>query len=165
VTVVDITRDTQARTLTITAEYPAPAEQVWQLWADPRLLERWWGPPSFPATVVDHDLRPGGRVTYFMTGPEGERFHGYWVVGDVEPPSSLTFEDGFADDTFAPNPDLPVSSTSVGIETVGSATRMTIRTSFPSQEAMNQLLEMGMEEGMAQALGQTDALLAGAATR
>ena len=49
-----------------------PIARVWALWADPRKLERWWGPPTFPATVLEHDLRPGGKVSYYMTSPEGE---------------------------------------------------------------------------------------------
>ena len=72
-TVTSVHKDPEALTMTITAEFDAPVEQVWQMWADPRQLERWWGPPTYPATVVDHDLTPGGRVTYFMTGPEGDK--------------------------------------------------------------------------------------------
>ena len=37
-------------TLTITAEFNAPVTRVWELWENPRLLERWWGPPTYPAT-------------------------------------------------------------------------------------------------------------------
>jgi uncharacterized protein YndB with AHSA1/START domain len=159
-TVVDVARDRANRTLTLTAEYPATPEHVWQLWADPRLLERWWGPPTHPATVVDHDLRPGGRVTYFMTSPEGERYHGYWMVASVEPPRALAFEDGFADADGTPSDTMPTSQSRVAIEAADAGTtRMTITSVFPSDEAMGQLLEMGMEEGIRLALGQTDELL------
>jgi hypothetical protein len=37
---------------------------------------------------------------------------------------------------------------------------MTIENLFPSTEAMEQVLAMGMEEGMTQAVGQIDAILA-----
>src|SRR5918995_434428 len=50
--------------------------RAWQLWADPRQLERWWGPPGYPATFVDHDLTVGSRATYYMTSPEGEKHSG-----------------------------------------------------------------------------------------
>ncbi|WP_255596428.1 hypothetical protein [Cellulomonas sp. C5510] len=40
----------------------APAERVWRLRADPRQLERWWGPPSRPAAFTEHELVPGGRA-------------------------------------------------------------------------------------------------------
>src|SRR5664280_606556 len=76
-TVISVVPDQQAHTLTLTAQYAAPVEDVWQLWADPRQLERWWGTPTHPATVLDHDLRVGGRVRYVMTGPEGDQHAGW----------------------------------------------------------------------------------------
>jgi uncharacterized protein YndB with AHSA1/START domain len=159
-TVIDVSPDRANRTLTLTAEYPATPEHVWRLWADPRLLERWWGPPSHPATVVEHDLREGGRVTYYMTGPEGARHHGYWTVQKVEAPHALEFEDGFADADGTPNDSLPTSHSSVRIEAADAGTtRMRITAIFPSDEAMDQLLEMGMEEGLRLAVGQVDDLL------
>ncbi len=160
-TVTDLRKDLDAATLTIVAEYPAPVGRVWQLWADPRQLERWWGPPSHPATVTEHDLAAGGTVRYYMTGPEGERYHGGWNVVDAEPPGRLEFEDFFADGDGKENPDLPRSKTVVSITDAGAGTtRMTIETHYSSTEAMQQVLEMGMEEGIRQALAQSDALLA-----
>ena len=103
-------QDLDNRTLTITAEFAAPVERVWQVYADPRQLEKVWGPPTYPATVVDHDLTPGGRMTYFMTSPEGEKFAGYWEITAVDEPHGFAFVDGFADLDFNPNPDLPVST-------------------------------------------------------
>lgn len=156
-----VEKDRENLTLTIIAEFDAPAERVWQLWADPRQLERWWGPPSYPATFVDHDLTSGGTVTYYMTGPEGDQPHGWWRIIEVEAPHRLVFEDGFADERGDPLPDMPTISLRVSLEAVGSGrTRMTIEDRFSSLEAMEQLLEMGMEEGMAQALSQIDDILA-----
>src|SRR5690242_3409993 len=109
-TVISVARDPVALTLTIVAEFQAAAERVWQVWADPRQLERWWGPPSYPATVVDHDLRAGGRVTYSMTGPDGEKHHGWWRLIAVDPLRSLDFEDGFADERGQPNDELPTTT-------------------------------------------------------
>ena len=69
-TVTAVQKDPEALTLTLTAEFDATPERVWELWADPRQLERWWGPPTYPATFTAHDLAPGSRVEYHMTGPE-----------------------------------------------------------------------------------------------
>ena len=63
-TVVDVRKDPQALTMTIDAEFDASPERVWQLWADPRQLERWWGPPTYPATFTTHDLAPGSHVEF-----------------------------------------------------------------------------------------------------
>src|SRR5437588_10188229 len=71
-TVVGVQKDFDSLSLLLIAEFDAPIGRVWQLWADPRQLERWWGPPTHPATVEKHELATGGAVAYYMTGPEGE---------------------------------------------------------------------------------------------
>lgn len=164
-TVTSVVPDQQTHTLTLTAEYAAPVEHVWQLWADPRQLERWWGPPTYPATVLEHDLSVGGRVRYVMTGPEGDKHAGWWHLTAVDAPTGLEFDDGFGDPD-SPPPGMPVSRIRVTISDVGGGvTRMVLVTSFPSPEAMDQMLAMGMQEGLTLAVGQTDDLLAGAARR
>ncbi len=159
-TVTSVRKDPTALTMSIVSEFDAPVERVWQLWEDPRQLERWWGPPTYPATVVDHDLTPGGAVNYFMTGPEGDRAHGWWRVVSVDPPHRLEFEDGFGSSIDDPAPDMPVMTIRVTLgDAAGGATRMTIETAFPSLETMEKIISMGMEEGMASAIGQIDDLL------
>jgi uncharacterized protein YndB with AHSA1/START domain len=159
--VTSIKKDTEQLAMTVTAEYDVAADRAWQLWADPRQLERWWGPPTYPATVEAHDLTPGGNVSYYMTGPEGDQARGYWSVLEVEPPRRLVVEDGFADETGARNPDLPTMVMRVEIADRPGGVTMTIATRFPSLEAMEQVLAMGMEEGLREAMGQIDAILAG----
>ena len=160
-TVTAVHKDPKALTMVLTAEFDASPERVWQLWADPRQLERWWGPPTYPATVDSHDLRPGGRVAYHMTGPEGDQPRGCWDVLETDPPHSLVFRDWFATDDGSPNLDLPATVARVAIEEIGAGrTRMSIDSKFPSTEALEQILAMGMEEGLTQALGQIDAILA-----
>lgn len=165
-TVTDVRKDLEARTMTVTTEFAAPVERVWQLWADPRQLERWWGPPTYPATFTEHDLTPGSTVRYHMTGPEGDQPQGYWRIVEVDAPTRLRFEDGFADEQGRPNPAMPVMAMEVVLtERSGGATRMTIETTFSSTEDMERVLAMGVEEGLREALGQIDALLLEPATR
>src|SRR5919201_6428756 len=156
-TVIAVDRDPVALTLTIVAEFDAPAERVWQVWADPRQLERWWGPPGHPATVVDHDLTDGGRVTYYMTGPDGERLRGWWRIISVDPLRSLEFEDGCADESGRPNDEIPITSIEVRLVETREKTTMTITSRFASIADMEQLLAMGKEEGMSLAVRQIDA--------
>ena len=161
-TVTDIQKDVEALTLTVTAEYDVTADRAWQLWADPRQLERWWGPPTYPATVVDHDLRPGGLVSYYMTGPEGDRPHGGWDVLEVDAPRRLVVRDFFADENGVPLEGMPVGGMRVEIaDRDGGGVVVTVVSTFASQEALEQLLAMGMEEGLREAMGQIDAILAG----
>ena len=65
--VTDVKKDMDNLTLTIVADFAAPVERIWEVYADARQLERVWGPPTHPATFVDHSLTPGSRSTYFMT--------------------------------------------------------------------------------------------------
>ena len=158
--VTSVDKDVDNLTLTLIADFTAPVERVWRLWADPRQLERWWGPPTYPATVEEHDLTPGGEVTYFMTGPEGDKYHGWWRISSVAPPTSLEFTDGFADEDGKPKADMPTTSVRVRLTEHDGGTRMEMRSLFDSREQMEQLVSMGMEEGLQQAVGQIDALLA-----
>ena len=70
-TVTNVHKDPEALTMAITVHLDAPVERAWQLWVDPRQLDRWWGPPGYPATFVDHELTIGSRITYYMTSPRG----------------------------------------------------------------------------------------------
>jgi uncharacterized protein YndB with AHSA1/START domain len=163
VPVTDITKDIDNRRLTITAEFAAPIERVWGLYADPRQLERVWGPPSHPATFVDHSLTVGSRCTYVMTSPEGEKFAGWWRITAVDRPHSFAFDDGFADEDFNDAPGMPVSHNVYTFTSDGGTTRATFVSSYDSAEALQQVLDMGVEEGATQAINQIDDYLGGAA--
>ena len=157
--VTSIDKDFDNLTFTLIADFDAPVERVWRLWSDPRRLERWWGPPTYPATVKEYDLTPGGEVAYFMTGPEGERYHGWWRVISVDPPSSLELVDGFADEHGAPDESLPTTTMRVRLTEHDGGTRMEMHSVFETHEQMAKLVEMGMTEGIRLAVGQMDALL------
>jgi uncharacterized protein YndB with AHSA1/START domain len=162
-TVISSHKDTEALTLTFVAEFDAGVERVWQVWEDPRQLERWWGPPTWPATFERHDFVVGGSSRYFMTGPEGEKARGWWTTTAIEAPHRLEFDDGFADDNGEPDGAMAPIRAVVTIEALGARSRMTTVTTFVSAEQLEQWLGMGMEEGMSLAMGQIDALLADAA--
>jgi uncharacterized protein YndB with AHSA1/START domain len=159
-TVVSVDKDFATLTLTLVAEFDAPVERVWQLWDDPRQLERWWGPPTFPATMEDHDLSPGGRVSYFLTGPEGQTVRGWWQISSANPPRFLEFTDGFAGADGTPIAGSPTSAVQVQLTEHDGRTRMEVRTVFASPEHMEQLERVGAIETFRQAVGQMDAVLA-----
>ncbi len=159
--VTSIDKDLDGHTMTLIADFDAPIERVWELWSDPRKLERWWGPPTYPATFEQHELAPGGEVTYYMTGPDGDKPRGWWRVTTVEQPTRLAFTDGFADEHGNPIDYMPVSSVEMRLTEHDGGTRMQLRSTFESREQMQQLMDMGMAEGLEQSVGQMDALLAG----
>ena len=158
--VTDVRQDLDNLTLTITADFAAPVQRIWQVYADPRQLEKVWGPPTYPATVVDHDLTPGGRTTYFMTGPDGDKHAGYWQITAVDEPTSFSFVDGFADLDFNPDPGLPVSRNVYTFAEHDGGTRATYVNTYATAEGLQKVLDMGMIEGSRGAIGQIDGLLA-----
>ena len=159
-TVTAVRKDPDKLTMTLDAEFDTSLDRVWQLWADPRQLERWWGPPAYLATFTAHELRPGGRMEYRMTGPEGDESRGCWEVLEAEAPSRIVLRDGFAKDDGTPNPDMPLMTMRVTIGEAGTGrTRMSIESIFPDASAMEQVLAMGMEQGLTEAVGQIDAIL------
>jgi uncharacterized protein YndB with AHSA1/START domain len=159
-TVVSTFKNLEALNLTLVAEFDAGIERVWQIWEDPRQLERWWGPPTWPATFEKHEFRTGGKASYYMTGPDGEKAHGWWRFTAVDAPRHLEFDDGFADENGEPTGDLGASHANVTLDAVGDRTRMTVVSTFESEEQFEQMLAMGMEEGLQEAVGQIDAILA-----
>ncbi|MHA7282657.1 SRPBCC family protein [Arthrobacter sp. TMS2-4] len=159
-TVISTEKDTEALSFRLVAEFDAGIERVWRIWADPRQLERWWGPPTWPATFDAYEFALGGRAAYFMRGPDGETSRGWWRITGIDAPHRLTFDDGFADENGDPVPEMGETHATVTLEDLGGRTRMTMATTFESVEQLDQMVAMGMEEGLTLALGQVDALLA-----
>lgn len=158
--VSSVTRDTDALTMTVVAEFPVGVRRLWDAYVDPRQLERFWGPPTWPATFTRHDAAAGGRSAYAMTGPDGSSHGGYWEWLAVEPLKSFEVRDGFATPDGEPNPDLPSMRMEFVFEATDDGARVTTTTYFNSLADLEQLLEMGMEEGLREAMGQMDEVLA-----
>lgn len=158
--ITSITSDPEALTLTLVGDYPVTVERLWAAWADPRQLERFWGPPGWPATFTRHDLAVGGRSEYHMTGPEGECSSGYWAYETVEPGELIEVVDGFAHDDGSANDEMPTMRMRMAFESTATGSRFTSVTTFPDLATMEQLAEMGMVEGATAAFGQMDVVLA-----
>lgn len=159
--ITSLTSDPATLTVTLVADFPVPVRRLWAAWEDPRTLERFWGPPTWPATFTRHELVPGGRSEYCMTGPNGESSRGYWAVLSVEREVSFEVQDGFCNDDGTPNDAMPGCRMRMTFEATPTGSRFVSVTTFPSLEAMEQLVAMGMLEGARAAFSQLDQVLAG----
>ena len=157
--VTNVAHDMNNLTLTINAEFAAPVERLWELYGDPRQIEKVFGPPSHPATFIEHELKPGTRSKYFMTGPEGQKYFGIWDITEVDKYRSFKFDDAFADEEFNSNPKMPVSKNIYAFEGVGSATKAVFTSSYASADALQKVLDMGVVEGASSAINQIDNFL------
>lgn len=157
-----VTSNAETFTLTVVGDYPVPVQKLWDAYADPRKLEKFWGPVEWPATFTRHDMKVGGRSAYYMTGPDGSKSSGWWKFLAVETGKGFEVQDGFAKEDGSENTDMPSMRMVFEFESTPGGSRMRCTTHFPSLQAMEELVKMGMEEGMKSALSQLDALLAAA---
>lgn len=116
-----VTKDAATLTLTVVGDYPLPQQRLWDVFADPRQLERFWGPPVWPATFTRHDMKVGGRAEYFLTRPKGEKWSGSWKFTAVNPISFFEAHDG---EDNAVDENMP-SSMKFIVETTPTGSRMT----------------------------------------
>lgn len=158
--ITEFSSNAETLTLTIVGDYPVPVERLWDAYADPRQLERFWGPVEWPATFTQHDMTVGGRSHYHMTGPDGTVARGWFRFLAVDPPKCIEVEDGFSHDDGTVNDAMPTMRMSFNFSKTATGSRCTSVTHFPSVEAMEQLVAMGMMEGIRSAVGQLDAVLA-----
>ncbi|MCH8565500.1 SRPBCC domain-containing protein [Nesterenkonia sp. LB17] len=157
--ITSVTKDAEALTMTVVSDFSVPVQRLWDAHADPRQLEKFWGPEDWPATFTRHDFHPGGRSHYWMTGPDGTRAAGYWEFLAIDPGRSFEVTDGFADESGTPNPEMPQMRLRLTFAETPHGSRLTSTSWFNSTEDYRQLLEMGMEEGLTSAMGQMDAVL------
>ena len=158
--VTSVTTDPPALSITLVADFPVAIERLWAAFADPRKLERFWGPPGYPTTFGDYDLRPGGRAHYWMTSPEGERYHAVWEFTAVEKPHMIRVVDSFADADGQIDPSMPANRTTLSFEPTDEGSRLTVVSTFDSADDLEKSIEMGMTQGYEQAIGQLDVVLA-----
>lgn len=158
--ITSVTKDPAALTMTVVADFPVPVQRLWDAYADPRQLERFWGPPTYPARFTRHDLFAGGRSEYAMTGPDGHVSRGYWECLDVQPLASFEVRDGFANPDGSANTTLPTMRIHFGFEATKGGSRLVTTSSFASLADLEAVLAMGAEEGLRQAMAQIDDVLA-----
>jgi uncharacterized protein YndB with AHSA1/START domain len=158
--VTSVTTDPEALTITLTGDFPVPVERLWAAFADPRQLERFWGPPGYPTTFARHEVRPGGISHYWMTSPDGDRFYGRWDFVAVDEPHRMVVNDSFADADGNIDPAVPTGRMTLTFESTSSGSRVTALSASPTAEALEQVLTMSQVEGMTQAMAQLDVVLA-----
>lgn len=163
-TVITSSKNAADLSMTIVAEFDAAPERLWNLLEDPRKLERWWGPPPYPATFTRYEFEPGGQCRYHMTGPEGDKHYGWWLIEALDAPRRMEFANGLAGDDGEPAPGVEPIGGVITFEPTATGTRMTALNKFTDTEQMEKMLTMGMQEGMTMAIGQIDALLEPART-
>lgn len=159
--VTDVTTDPESLTMTLTAEFAAPVERLWQAFTDPRQLERFWGPPGWPATFTEFDLVVGSVVRYHMTSPTGETIQSAWEFLAIEEPVRFEVLDSFVGDDGVTSEGFPSMRMTFAFAATPNGSQLTNTTYFTSADDLAKIVEMGAVEAASLAMNQLDQVLAG----
>ncbi len=134
--------DREACAYTVTLMFDAPRELVWKVYTDPALVPRWWGPKRLITIVDKMDVRPGGVWRYIQQDEEGNEYAFNGVYQEVDAPRRLvsTFEfEGMAGH---------IATDTVTFEELSDGkTKVISRSTVDSLEALEAIVQPGMEEG------------------
>ena len=89
-----------AKQIEVTRTFNASVEMVWQVWVDPELVKRWWGPKNFISPVAKIDFREGGKSIVSMKAPKemgGQEFYSVWEYIKIIPLQSIEFIQSLSD--------------------------------------------------------------------
>lgn len=154
------------KTLIVERTFNAPRNKVWEAFTNPELLAKWWGPRGWETEIKHMDFSDGGHWHYGMkcTDPAQEDWYGKtsWgksIYKNITPQDSFEYTDMFCDENGTTTPGMPVSHTKLTFKDDGGATILTSKTEYETPEALAQVIEMGMEEGLSQTWDRLDQFL------
>jgi uncharacterized protein YndB with AHSA1/START domain len=126
---------TADREVVISRVIDAPRELVFEAFTDVRHLSRWWGPEGFTTTTRSFEFRVGGEWNFAMRGPDGTQYAEWISWTDITPPERIALLHG-------ESPGDPNAFESVlTFESKGTATRIEMRTLFPTRALRDEAVE------------------------
>lgn len=148
--------NTEGTQITLSRELKAPLETVWNAWTDPEKLAKWWGPRGWETTIKTFEFRPGGVWHYCMKCVDesqgewfGQESWGKATFRDIEPTTRFVYFDEFSNEAGESNTDMPAFEIEMRFESLPDGkTKVTSVSDVGSEEALQKLLETGMEQGI-----------------
>ncbi len=150
----------EARAIIVERSFNAPLDTVWSAWTEPSILCKWWAPKPYLCVIADLDFREGGRWSYYMQGPEGDRHYCFFDYERVKPKTSFSGRDGFCDEQGVVNTEMPRMKWESRFSERDGGTLVRTRIDFDSTEDLEKIVTMGFKEGFTTGLNQLDELLA-----
>src|SRR6187431_169284 len=151
---------TADREIVITRVISAPRELVFEAFTEVRHLSRWWGPDGFTTTTWAFEFRVGGEWDFVMHGPGGTDYQEWISWTEIAPPERIALRHG----EFRGDPDAFESV--LTFAPYGAATRIEMRTVFPTKELRAEAVEKYHAiEGGQQTLNKLAAYVADIARR
>jgi len=151
--------------IVITREFEAPRQLVWDVWTQPKHVEKWFGPKGFTTRVDKLDFKVGGESSYIMIGPDGTEYPSKGVFQEIVPIEKIVttdeFGEGFDEIESMKNIDLPQGMTQTYLfDDLGQRTKLTIIVSHPTVEDREKHEAMGVIDGWNSSLDKVEEYLA-----
>lgn len=142
------------RTITVERSFNAPLDPVWSAWTQADMLCKWWAPKPYQCVITALDLRAGGRWSYCMQGPAGDRHYCFFDYDEVKPKRFYSGKDGFCDEHGIVNTMMPSMRWENSFSETNGSTMVRVRISFSSTEDLENIIRMGFKEGFTTGLNQ-----------
>lgn len=153
----DFTVDKSTNTVSVTREFDAELDLVWDAFTKKEILDQWWAPKPWASRTKSMNFKVGGRRFYAMVGPEGQEG---WQIQDytsITPKTNFKFLSVFADKDETPH--LPGSTWDLSFSEAKGITKVSISIFNESRERMEKMIEMGFKEGFTMTLNELETLL------
>jgi len=155
----DFITDKQKNTITVKREFDADRQLIWDCHTKSELLNKWFAPRPLTTKTKSMDFRPGGHWHYAMIDPTGPEYWGLMEYKTVQPITHYTGLDAFSDENATINKDLPRAHWDVTFEDYGNRSMVTTVVTYQSLADLEQVINMGMKEGLTSTLERLDDLL------
>jgi uncharacterized protein YndB with AHSA1/START domain len=147
---------TAEREIVISRVIDAPRELVFEAFTEVRHLAQWWGPEGFTTTTRAFEFRAGGEWVFVMHGPDGTDYSEWISWTKITAPERIELLHG----EHRGDPNAFESTLTFTLE--GAATRIEMRTLFPTKELRDQAVEKYHAiEGGQQTLANLNAYVTG----
>ena len=126
---------TEDREIVISRIISAPRELVFEAFTEVRHLSHWWGPEGFTTTTRAFEFCVSGVWDFVMHGPDGTDYQEWISWTEIAPPERIALLHG----EFRGDPNAFESVLTFAVE--GAATRIEMRTVFPTKELRDEAVE------------------------
>lgn len=158
--ITDFIVSKEAKTITVERSFAAKLDTVWAAWTEADKLCQWWAPKPYACVIAALDFRSGGRWSYSMQGPEGDRHYCFFDYEEVRPKTFYSGRDAFCDEQGNINTALPSMHWELNFRDQGQSTSVRILIHFKTEEDLDAIVKMGFKEGFTQGMDQLDELIA-----
>src|SRR5215204_4301400 len=148
----------ETKTVSITKEFNAARDLVWDAYTKPELLDQWWAPKPFVSRTTVMEFREGGRRFYAMVSPEGAERWAVQRYTSITPKTNFKLFNAFADKDE--NPELPSSDWDLNFSEQDGTTKVNISIFNEFLERLERMIDLGMREGTLMQLNNLEELLA-----